>query len=130
MLTRQLKNFAVAGISGFLTDVGVLYLANLLDIGLYVGRVISFLCAVFVTWQINRRFTFVAYSQQSTWCEWWRYLSAMIFGGLVNFSAYAVTLHIAPANRWTALIGVAIGSGFAMVVNFVSSKFWVFEQKL
>lgn len=129
MSRRQLTSFATAGIVGFLTDAGLLYLLIQLEIGLYLGRLVSFLCAIFVTWQMNRRFTFFNAQPGSLWPEWWRYLSAMTFGGLINFIAYAATLHIVPDTRWKPLLGVAVGSSIAMFVNFAVSKWWVFNQK-
>jgi putative flippase GtrA len=129
VLTRQMTRFAIAGTAGFIVDASVLYLVNLLGAGLYIGRAISFLCAVFATWQINRRITFAVGASHSLWAEWWRYLSAMSFGGLVNFAIYAAALHIGSDTQWKPLISVAAGSIVAMLVNFVSSKWWVFVRK-
>jgi putative flippase GtrA len=129
VLTRQITRFAIAGTIGFIVDAAVLYSVHLLGAGLYIGRAISFLCAVLVTWQINRRITFAAGRPPSLWAELWRYLSAMSFGGLVNFAVYAAALHLGPAAQWMPLVGVAAGSIAAMIVNFISSRSWVFHQK-
>lgn len=128
MSRRQLTSFATAGIVGFLIDAGVLYLLIQFGIGLYLGRLVSFLCAIFVTWQMNRRFTFLNAQPRSPWAEWWRYLSAMTFGWLINFITYAAILRIGPDTQWKPLIGVMVGSCIAMFVNFAVSKWWVFNQ--
>ncbi len=125
----QFARFAVAGAIGFVVDALVLYLASAAGAGWYAGRAISFLCAVFVTWQFNRRFTFTGDKPGSPWAEWWRYLSAMALGGAVNLGAYAATLALAPASTWTPLAGVAIGSIAGMLVNFATSKAWVFKPR-
>jgi putative flippase GtrA len=129
MSRRQLTSFAVVGVLGFITDAGVLYLLDVLGNGLYLGRVVSFLCAVFVTWQLNRRTTFSGEPAESLWMEWWRYLSGMTLGGLINFLAYAATLHITPESRYRLLFAVAVGSGVALFFNFSISKRWVFSQR-
>jgi putative flippase GtrA len=129
MLTGQFFRFAIAGVFGFCTDASVLYLVNMLGTGLYLGRLISFLCAVFITWQFNRRITFLQDRPQSIWIEWWRYLSAMTLGGVINLVVYAATIHFSPETRWTPLCGVALGSSIAMFVNFSTSKWWVFTRK-
>ena len=125
----QLARFAVAGAIGFVVDAGVLYLASALGAGWYVGRAISFLCAVLVTWQFNRRYTFPGAAPRPSWAEWWKYLAAMALGGAVNLGAYAATLALAPASVWTPLLGVAIGSVAGMLVNFTTSKAWVFKPR-
>lgn len=129
MSRRQLTSFAIVGVFGFLTDAGVLYLLNLLGSGLYLGRAISFPCAIFVTWQMNRRTTFPGERPRSLWIEWWRYLSGMALGGLINFLAYAAMLHITPDSQWKPLLGVAVGSCIALFFNFSISKWWIFSQR-
>jgi putative flippase GtrA len=126
---RQLTSFAIVGAFGFLIDAGVLYLLYLLVSGLYPGRAISFLCAIFVTWQMNRRTTFPSERPRSLSTEWWRYLSGMALGGLINFLVYAAVLHITPDNQWKPLLGVAVGPGIALFFNFSISKWWIFSQR-
>jgi len=128
VIGRQAAFFVVAGAIGFVVDAGVLQLALGLGAGPYLGRLLSFFSAVFTTWQINRRFTFSRGERvQSTWREWWRYVYAMIFGGLLNLAAYVVVIHTIDAGAWTPVLGVAIGSIVGMVANFLTSKLWVFR---
>lgn len=126
----EMVRFAGAGIAGLVVDAGVLYVALALGLGPYAGRVLSFLCAVWVTWQVNRRYTFAASiaGRQSVWREWWKYLTAMLAGGAVNYAAYSATLQWGPASAWLPLWGVAIGSLAGMTVNFTSAKFLVFTR--
>lgn len=127
-MSRQILRFAVAGVIGFLVDAGVLYLALKLGIGPYIGRVISFLCAVFATWQINRRYTFRRAVSRSAWKEWNEYLAAMVLGGACNYGVYVAVVKLAPASAFTPLLGVAAGSIAGMVVNFTTAKIWVFRH--
>jgi putative flippase GtrA len=126
---RQLARFAFAGIVGLMVDVAVLYLALGLGLGFYGGRVLSFLCAVFATWQINRRYTFAGgATAQSLWLEWWRYLAAMTGGGLVNYAAYSAAIVFGPRTQWWPLLAVAAGSLAGMAVNFAGAKLFVFKR--
>ncbi|MDR5765967.1 MULTISPECIES: GtrA family protein [unclassified Caballeronia] len=125
---KQFILFAVAGTVGFLVDIAVLYLMLACGLGYFAGRAISFIAAVVVTWQINRRFTFDAEAPGGLWREWWRYLVAMSAGGVVNYCAYTAVVLLLPKTHYLPVIAVAAGSICGLGVNFLSSKFWVFKQ--
>ena len=125
---RELLLFIAAGLLGLLVDVGVLYGALALGSGWFAGRALSFLCAVWVTWQFNRRFTFTQRAGMSTWEEWWRYLSAMLLGGVVNYSAYSLVVLTLPYHPWLPLAAVSAGSLAGLSVNFLSAKYFVFRR--
>jgi putative flippase GtrA len=130
-LARQLLRFGVVGVLGLLVDVAVLYLGLWLGLGYHAGRVLSFLCAVWVTWRCNRRYTFHrnhGAGPQSAWGEWWHYLAAMAVGGGVNFAAYSAALLVLPPAPWLGAAAVAVGSLAGMSVNFISAKFFVFKS--
>ncbi len=124
--SRQLGSFAVAGVLGFVVDVGVLYGAMALGAGWIAGRLLSFVAAAYSTWRFNRRFTFAATA--SPWREWWRYLASMTGGMLVNFLVYSLALSLLPAAWWTPGLAVACGSVAGMAVNFASAKLFVFKS--
>ncbi|ACC70054.1 GtrA family protein [Paraburkholderia phymatum] len=128
-MKRELLRFAIAGVVGLLVDAGVLYGMLALGAGYFVGRAVSFIAAVWSTWQINRRFTFVEGSNKSAWAEWWHYLFAMLGGGAVNYAAYSATILLLPKSALLPLIAVAVGSLAGMTVNFVSAKLWVFKAR-
>lgn len=124
-LGREFLSFAVVGTIGFVVDLGVLYLLAS-SLGWYGARVLSFLAAATVTWVLNRHFTFGhRRSEASLTREYARYLLTMLGGALVNYAAYALTLHwlggpLAPA------LGVALGSCAGLAVNFLTARFLVF----
>lgn len=128
-MKRELLRFAIAGVIGFLVDAGLLYGMLALGAGYFVGRAVSFLAAVWSTWQFNRRFTFVSGSNRSIWSEYWHYLAAMLGGGVVNYAAYSAAILMLPKNGFLPVIAVAIGSLAGMTVNFVSAKLWVFKAR-
>lgn len=129
----QVLRFALVGVAGLLVDLLVLYVALAAGAGWYGGRVLSFLCAVLVTWQINRRFTFQAgRGDTSLWREWWRYLLAMSAGGAINYATYSLLVYL--AARWLAphllaLLGVCAGSLAGMSANFIGARYFVFQEK-
>lgn len=123
---RQFLRFGISGIAGLAADMGALYLALALGSGYYLGRLLSFLFAVWVTWRLNRRFTFQA--TQSVWREWWRYLTVMTGGGLINLGAYTLLLQVLPEARWAPAIGVVAGSAAGMTFNFISAKYFIFRK--
>ena len=127
---RQPLLFAVAGTVGFLVDACILYLAHFAGLGYFAGRAVSFLCAVWATWRINRRYTFDSdRRRQSAWSEWWNYLAAMSAGGAVNYAAYSAAILCLPATGIRPLAAVAIGSVAGMVVNYATAKLWVFSSR-
>lgn len=128
-MKRQVGQFAFAGVLGFVVDTAVLYLALALGLGYFAGRAVSFLCAVYATWQVNRRLAFAATRRESAWQEWWHYLAAMALGGIVNYAAYSAVVLLAPANPIKPVVAVAAGSAAGMLVNFISAKFWVFRAR-
>ena len=127
---REMARFAFAGVVGLAVDVAVLYLALALGLGFYAGRVVSFLCATFATWQINRRYTFAGADAAtvSLWRQWWLYMAAMMGGGLVNYGAYSATIAFGPRVALWPMLAVAVGSLAGMAVNFASAKFFVFKR--
>ncbi|MTW12986.1 GtrA family protein [Pseudoduganella eburnea] len=123
---RQFVRFGISGLVGLAADMGVLYLAMALGSGYYFGRLLSFLSAVWVTWRLNRRFTFQA--TPSAWREWWRYLTVTMGGGVINLGAYMGLLQVLPETDWAPAIGVAAGSLAGMAFNFISAKYFVFRK--
>ncbi|PTB20776.1 GtrA family protein [Trinickia symbiotica] len=127
-MRRELARFLMAGVVGFLIDTGMLYLMLWLGLGYFAGRAVSFLCAVWTTWQVNRRYTFTPDRRQSIWAEWWRYLTAMSVGGGVNYAAYSAVVSLLHPAPWLPLLAVAAGSIAGLLVNFATAKWWVFKR--
>ncbi len=137
---RQFFWFAAAGTLGFLVDASLLYAtAGLL--GWYGARVLSFIGAATATWLINRRWTFavdpespsatVAPSGTRTQLvhEYLKYLSCMLFGGLLNYGTYVAVMDYAnsAAILYAPLIGLAAGSLVGLFANFLVARFWIFK---
>ncbi|MFL9870967.1 GtrA family protein [Paraburkholderia megapolitana] len=124
----QFIRFAIAGVIGFVVDASVLYLALACGLGLFAGRAVSFIAAVWVTWRINRRHTFRERAERSAWVEWWRYLLSMLGGASVNYATYSAVVLIVHGWRLVPLIAVACGSVAGLFVNFFAAKRWAFKK--
>ena len=128
-LRRQILLFAISGVIGFLVDAGIVqFLVRELGMNPYGARVLSFLAAATTTWGFNRRYTFAGHGGGSRRRELVRYLVAMAIGFALNYGAYALCVATWPLVRSWPAIGVAVGSVAGAVVNFLSSKYWIFRR--
>ena len=126
-ITQRAVFFIFAGTIGFLVDCGVLYLIKN-ALGLYIGRLVSFLCAAITTWLLNRSITFSdRYSSHTTLRELLIYISIMTFGGAVNYSVYAVLISESLFAKTVPFIAVAVGSIAGMLVNLLSARFIIYR---
>jgi len=127
-LRREILLFAVSGVFGFLVDAGIVqFLVREWAVNPYQARVISFLAAATTTWSFNRKYTFAGKSRGSRRRELLRYIVAMAGGFALNYGTYAVCVAVWPLVRSWPAIGVAAGSVAGAVLNFLSSKYWIFR---
>ena len=128
IVARELFLFGLVGLAGFLVDSGVLYLLKG-TLGLYLGRLVSFACAVFTTWFLNRHMTFrQRRSGMSPSQEFRRYFLMMVGGGLVNYCVYALLVYFSYSVANQPVWGVAFGSLAGMLVNYSLAKVFVFKN--
>jgi len=124
---RQFLRFALVGAAGFGVDAAALMFATrVLDLDLYSGRLVSYLCAATFTWICNRRFTF-AVRDGAPVVQWLRFLGANAFGGVVNYGIYAALVTFTAIGAAWPVLGVAAGSLAGLAFNFFVSKYWVFR---
>ncbi len=120
--------FASAGTLGFLVDAGILYL--LVHLALwnpYGARIISFTCAAFCTWQVNRRFTFTSNGKKKTQREGMEYFLLSACTASLNYGIYCLCIYLLPFFYAYPVLAIAVASAFTMVVNFLSYRFIVFK---
>jgi putative flippase GtrA len=128
----QFLRFAVIGTAAFVVDASTLYAALWFGLGLYAGRVVSYLVAATFTWYGNRRITFVHSRAEGVGpaaAEWLKFLVANLGGGAVNYAIYAALIASFAMVRAYPVLGVAAGSLAGLVVNFTLSKFVVFRAR-
>jgi putative flippase GtrA len=125
---RQLFSFGVIGCLGFLVDTLVLYLAIFLGTGLYLGRALSYLAAVTVTWALNRRFTFAQRGDGTALSEWAKFSVSQLSGATINLGAYAALVHTSRYCAQHPVVAVAVGSVAGMIINFTVARRYVFSS--
>lgn len=127
-LRKEILFFAISGVIGFVVDAGIVqFLVREWQVNPYEARLASFLCAATTTWAFNRKVTFAGKGGGSKRRQLIRYLVAMAGGFAFNYGAYAACVaSFALVREWPA-IGVAAGSIAGAVVNFLSSKYWIFR---
>ena len=125
---RQLFSFGVIGCLGFLVDTLVLYLAIFLGAGLYLGRALSYLAAVTVTWALNRRFTFAQRGDGTALSEWAKFSVSQLSGATINLGAYAALVHTSSYCAQHPVVAVAVGSVAGMIINFTVARRYVFSS--
>ena len=126
----QFFRFAVVGAAGFVVDAAALHAAmHYAGANHYAGRVVSYLLAASFTWALNRYYTFKAYrSSTGRLREWAKFLAGNAFGGLLNYTTYAVLVASSTTVSAHPTLGVAVGSAAGLLVNFVLSRRFVFTN--
>jgi putative flippase GtrA len=141
---RQFLSFALIGVVGLCADMAALHIAvSSLGLGLYGGRVFSYLVAASVTWLLNRRFTFGHVGWSGALRQWATFLVANLAGACANYLVYALILAARPlllhlsgeedagAAPWLVFLpylGVACGSVSGLAFNFILSRRLVFAH--
>jgi putative flippase GtrA len=125
----RFTRFGCVGLTGFVIDLGVLHLAmGSFGINPYVGRSLSFLCAVAVTWMLNRHWTFADRSRGTIPAEFGRYLVASAGAGTANLLVYTGLLASMPVISVTPGWAVVAGTVSGLLINFVSYDRAVFSR--
>ena len=123
---KQLLLFAVAGAIGFVVDAGVLLWVHAV-LGAYLGRLLSFFCAVITTWLINRSLTFRGQRDgKPLHREFSLYFLTTLGGGAVNLASYFLIVYLFDLSARGLPLAVAVGSLAGMLVNFWLSRRFVF----
>lgn len=123
----ELLYFSMSGIFGFIVDSSILY-ALKIEFGLYVARLVSFFCAVMVTWYFNRVFTYRnRFSNTKIGKEISSYFLLMLIGGAINYGVYVIAVSQFDLISMHPIIAVALGSIAGMLVNWITSRTLLFK---
>jgi len=130
----ELLRFACAGSVGFAADyLTVLLCVQVFMLSLYTARLFSFMAAVFTTYVINKRFTFVTRIREGSRSPGLLpYAGTMLLGLCANYGMYVTALHmISPIVQLELrlLSAVGIGSLAGMGVNFLLCRTVLFKQQ-
>jgi putative flippase GtrA len=126
-LLGELARFTAVGALGFVVDSSVLYAGLWAGLGLYAGRVLSYIAAASFTWFLNRRFTFRSLEPVSVG-EWLRFLAVNAVGGIANLGVYAALVARLATCAAHPVLAVAAGSLAGLLINFGLSRYAVFRR--
>lgn len=121
--------FGISGIIGYIVDVSITSLLSHL-LGVYASRIPAFVAAATATWIVNRNLAFHKRNSihNNLWVEYGHYLSLMIGGLIVNYTAYATFITIFHNYSFKIPVSVAIGSLAGMLINFVTSRKYIYKE--
>ncbi len=123
---RQFARFTMVGVLGFVVDSTVLYFClHGLGLGLYSGRLVSYLFAASTTWYLNRTLTFGDHSPPGR--QWARFIATNGIGAMVNYGSYSLIVALLPPGILVPLLGVAVGAVAGLGFNFTASRRLVFK---
>jgi len=128
-MVRQFISFGIVGAAGFVVDAGMLQVALMVGLGLYAGRVVSYLAAASATWILNRRYTFNGSSDGRRLAEWARFVVSQLAGATVNLTVYGLLVYLSPLVARLPVIGVAVGSVAGMLINFAAARSYAFKPR-
>ena len=127
IIAGQLLRFCLVGGIGCVIDAGLtVLLTQALHWAPQASRVVGFLIAATVTWELNRRFTFRAARRTSSLPP---YLALAAIGAAVNFGIFVVWLKIAGTTTAQLLLGIALGAAAALTLNFTISRRFIFRAR-
>jgi putative flippase GtrA len=124
-ISSELLRFCIVGSIGFAIDAGLtLLLTQPAQWKPENARLVGFLCAATVTWNLNRRFTFRSNSSVRSLLP---YIALTTVGALVNFAIFVAWLRLAGTSPAQILVGVALGAVVALGLNFAVSRRFVYR---
>lgn len=127
LLPRGFPAFVAVGAIGFLVDATILaILVHGYEWGDYTARIVSFLCAVTVTWYLNRKYAFAAGQTSNRRQEYTRYIAVQGTGMLINFLVYALCIETSALMDAWPVLALAAGSVVALLFNYVGARVFVF----
>lgn len=122
---RHYGGFVLAGGLAFLVDIGVLHaLTDLADLSPLLARPFSILCAMVVSWWINRTVTFRVGRKPSV-VEFLQFAAVVWFAQAVNYAVFAVLI-----LQWPEMIpalAVAAACLVSMCISYMGYRYGVFR---
>ena len=118
--------FLLVGIINTIVGLAItLFLYHLMRVGYWGATAIGNGCGVFVSYQLNRRFTF----RQATggYRYWLRFLLVVLLSYLIAYRLSLVIVHhLFPTLSET--IAILIGMILYTGLNFIGQSVWVFDE--
>lgn len=126
LFQSRICRFAVIGSIGFAIEAAVLTVISTQSrFDVIYGRLLSFPMAVIVTWFLNRKLTFK--SDTAPLAESIRYFSAQSFGALVNLGLFYMLVASFGFMAQFPILPLSFAAAAGLIVNYLTSRAWVFK---
>ena len=125
---RLILKYAGVSLIGFCVDAALLHAGVALGMSAAWARVISLVCAMHVTFVINGLHVFRQLDRRRLPRQWLSYMATNAVGNLSNYWIFVtlVSLHWRVVSNH--LFALAVGSLTAWIVNFLSTRYFVFRR--
>lgn len=127
--SMRFLRFCGAGLAGFVTDTAVLLaLVRFGHVNPSVAKALSFLVAVLLTFELNRRWTFDQ-GRNERLAPLASYLAVQCVGFLCNWIAFTLAVSLLPQSIVSVLVAAIFASAAALAFNFIGAENFVFDRK-
>lgn len=120
--------FAAVGSSGFVIDLSVYLILQMLGVSHTVARAISFWPAVSWNWFLNRSITFNHRQKTKSSTQWATFVSSSLIGFGVNYGTYYTLTTYVPFFKENTVLALMVGVLMGMGFNFSISNFFIFKK--
>ena len=125
---RLVGKYVGVSLIGFVTDASLLHIGVALGLQPAWARLISLFCAMQLTFLLNGLHVFRGLDRKRLPHQW---LSYMVSNGFGNFCNYWIFVTMV-STRWPVvsnhLVAIGAGSLTAWVINYTSTRFFVFRK--
>ena len=121
----QFLRFCTVGLGNTAVDFNVFFLLNLGGVPYLLAQAISYSAGVINSFIFNRKWTFRV-ERKANLLEATSFFIVNGLSLLTSFGMLAVLHDVNHLNLW---LGKCLATGAAIVVNYIGSRLWVFNQK-
>lgn len=126
---NRLIKFAIVGTIGFIVDASILlFFVHIINLSIEFSRIISFISAVFITWLINRSFTFAKNTDFNKKKEYGLYFVLQTIGALINYVIFIILVRKYTFFEENLIIPLGIAAIIAMFFNYFSIKKLIYNN--
>lgn len=128
-LVISFAKFGLVGASGFLVDISVFSLLNmLLNVPVELTRGIAYWVAATWNWFFNRAFTFSEAQKESHGAQWTKYVLMCLVSFFPNWGTFTILTRSSDFFAQYSELALVAGVGAGMVFNFVGARFVIFRH--
>ncbi|WP_394204440.1 GtrA family protein [Shewanella waksmanii] len=129
IISQPVAKFLLVGGSAFLADMTLfLLLTYVIGMPLIAARIVAFLCALFMTWQLNRKWTFSARRQYSHKRQWMLVLLVALVAAGCNLAVFYALIHRFPVTVAFQILAMASGVLVGTAINWFGSNYVAFRD--